>query len=142
MTSRRLLKAGEAVREAVSTAILLELDDPRIEHVTVTRVEVSPDMQLAKVYVSVMGDEPTEARTLKGLQNAAGYLQQRLSEKIEMRYTPKLKFIIDKGVKNALAVARILDEVLPEEDRAAPVEAEDQEDREARGRNAARSDED
>jgi ribosome-binding factor A len=117
MSSRRLLKAAEAIREAVSTAVLLELDDPRIENVTVTRVEVSPDMQLAKVYVSIMGDAAMESRSLRGLQNAAGYLQQKVSEQIEMRYTPKLKFVLDKGVKNALTVSRILDEVLAE-DRA------------------------
>ena len=57
MSSRRALKAAQAIREVVSTAILLELKDPRVKDVTVTLVEVSGDLRNAKVYVSVMGDD-------------------------------------------------------------------------------------
>jgi ribosome-binding factor A len=57
MSSRRLQKAAEAIREVVSMAILTDLRDPRVEGVTVTYVEVSPDMRQAKVHVSIMGDE-------------------------------------------------------------------------------------
>lgn len=115
MSSRRVLKAAEAIREVVSTAILLELRDPRVQNVTVTRVEVSGDMRNAKVFVSVMGDEAQEKLSLHGLRNSAGYLQQRVGERIETRYIPRLSFEIDKGVKNSLKVAAILDQVRKEE---------------------------
>lgn len=111
MSSRRVLKAAEAIREVVSTAILLELRDPRVQNVTVTRVEVSGDMRNAKVFVSVMGDEAQEKLSLHGLRNSAGYLQQRVGERIDTRYIPRLSFEIDKGVKNSLKVAAILDQV-------------------------------
>jgi ribosome-binding factor A len=114
MKSRRLLKAASAIREVVSTAILLELRDPRVQNVTVTGVEVAPDMRLAKVYVSVMGDERQQNLTMHGLKNSAGFLQQQIGEKIDTRYIPRLEFVLDKGVKNSLEVARILREVLPE----------------------------
>ena len=121
--SRRLLKAAEAIRGVVSMAILTELRDPRVKNVTVVGVEVLPDMKSAKVYVSIMGSEKEQQLSLSGLQNAAGFLQKKIAERIETRYTPRLTFVLDKGVKNSLEVNRILREVLP----PTPVEAADTE---------------
>ncbi|MBN1395474.1 MAG: 30S ribosome-binding factor RbfA [Pirellulales bacterium] len=114
--SRRLEKAAAAIREVVSMSILAELKDPRVRDVTVTYVEVSPDLRHAKVHVSVMGDEPRQTLTLRGLQSAAGFLQAKIAERIDIRYTPKLNFLLDQGVKHSIAVSRILKEVLPEDD--------------------------
>jgi len=119
--SRRLLKAAEAIRGVVSMAILTELRDPRVKNVTVVGVEVLPDMKSAKVYVSIMGSEKEQQLSLSGLQNAAGFLQKKIAERIETRYTPRLTFVLDKGVKNSLEVDRILREVLP----PTPVKAAD-----------------
>src|SRR6476661_3485419 len=113
MTSRRTQKAAEAIREVVSMSIIADLRDPRIEGVTVTYVEVSPDMRQAKVHVSIMGDETKQRLCLHGLQNAAGYLQSRISERIDTRYTPRLRFELDLGVKKSLAISQMLDELLP-----------------------------
>jgi ribosome-binding factor A len=125
MTSRRLLKANEAIREVVSMAILTELRDPRVKNVTVVGVDVAPDMKSAKVSVSIMGDEKQQKLSLSGLQNAAGFLQQKIAERIDTRYTPRLSFVMDKGVKNSLEVMRILNEVLPKEKAEAPDEEEE-----------------
>jgi ribosome-binding factor A len=111
--SRRLLKAAEAIRGVVSMAILTEMRDPRVKNVTVVGVEVLPDMKSAKVFVSVMGDEKEQRLSLSGLQNAAGFLQKKITERIESRYTPRLTFVLDPGVKNSLEINRILREVLP-----------------------------
>ena len=111
--SRRLLKAASAIREVVSMAILTELRDPRVKNVTVVGVEVLPDMKSAKVHVSIMGSEKEQQLGLSGLQNSAGFLQRKIADRIETRYTPRLQFVLDKGVKNALEVDRILREVLP-----------------------------
>src|SRR5262245_37239362 len=104
MTSRRLLKAAEAIREVVSMAILTELRDPRIQDVTVTQVEVSPDMRIAKIHVSIMGTESQQQLSLRGLQNAAGFLQKCVSDRIDTRYTPRLQFVLDQGVKRSIEV--------------------------------------
>jgi ribosome-binding factor A len=127
MSSRRLEKAAAAIREVVSMAILAELNDPRIRDVTVTYVEVSADLRHAKVHVSVMGDETRQNLSLRGLQSAAGFLQAKIAERIEIRYTPKLSFLLDQGVKRSIAVAQILREVLPQERPVEPdqPEAED-----------------
>ncbi|MBL8889382.1 MAG: 30S ribosome-binding factor RbfA [Planctomycetaceae bacterium] len=134
MSSRRVLKAAEAIREVVSTAILLEIRDPRVRDVTVTRVEVSGDMRNAKIFVSVMGDEAKENLCLFGLRNSAGFLQQKVGQRIDTRYIPKLSFEIDKGVKNSLKVAELLNEIrreggLHEDERSSevPVLPEDSE---------------
>jgi ribosome-binding factor A len=115
MSSRRVEKAAEAIRGVVSMAILAELKDPRVRDVTVTYVEVSSDLRHAKVHISVMGDETHQNLSLRGLQSAAGFLQSKIAERIEIRYTPKLSFLLDQGVKRSIAVAQILQQVLPPE---------------------------
>jgi ribosome-binding factor A len=113
VSSRRLLKAAEAVREVVSMAILTQVRDPRVKDVTVTRVEMAPDMRSATVHVSVMGSPADEQLALRGLARSAGFLQAQIAEKIETRYTPRLRFEIDHGVKHSIEIARVLGQVLP-----------------------------
>lgn len=96
-------------------AILTELQDPRVRDVTVTGVEASGDLRYAKVMVSVMGDETRQNLSLRGLQSAAGFLQSKIADRIDLRYTPKLTFVLDPGVKHSITVAQILREVLPGE---------------------------
>ena len=107
------MKAAEAIREVVSMAILTELKDPRIRDVTVTHVEVSADMRQARIHVSVMGDETKQNLSLHGLKSAAGFLQSKVASRIDTRYTPRLEFLLDQGVKKSIEIARILREVLP-----------------------------
>jgi ribosome-binding factor A len=125
MSSRRVLKAAEAIREVVGMAILADLKDPRIEGVTVTRVEVTPDMREAKVHVSIMGSDAAQRTCLHGLQSAAGFLQQKIAKRIDTRYTPRLRFELDMGVKKSIAIARLLDDVLPSD--AIPADEPDEE---------------
>lgn len=129
MSSRRVLKAAEAIREVVSMAILTDLRDPRIAGVTVTYVEVSADLRQAKVHVSIMGDEAQQQLCLHGLRSSAGYLQSKLSDRIDTRYTPRLRFELDQGVKKSLAISRMLDELLPpkQAEESTPVEPDDEE---------------
>ncbi len=133
MTSRRVQKAAEAIREVVSMAILTDLKDPRVQDVTVTHVEVTPDMRQAKVHVSVMGDETKQQLSLRGLQNSAGFLQTKVSKRIDTRYTPRLTFVLDLGVKRSIEIAQILQSVLPAPARPPP-EAETPEPPERRRR--------
>ena len=96
-------------------AILTQVRDPRVKGVTVTRVEMTPDMRSATVHVSVMGSPAQEQLALRGLASSAGFLQAQIADKIDTRYTPRLRFEIDKGVKHSLEIARVLDSVLPAE---------------------------
>ena len=94
-------------------AILTAVRDPRVKDVTVTRVEMDPDMRAATVHVSVMGSPAKEELALRGLANSAGFLQSQVAERNETRYTPRLKFQLDSGVKKSIEIARVLSEVLP-----------------------------
>ena len=114
MSSRRTQKAAQAIREVVSMAILADLNDPRVQDVTVTYVEVAADMRQAKVHVSVRGNETKQRLSLQGLRSAAGFLQAKLASRIETRYTPRLEFVLDLGVKKSIEMAQILERVLPE----------------------------
>jgi ribosome-binding factor A len=120
MSSRRAQKVAEAIREVVSMAILADLKDPRVQDVTVTYVEVSGDLRHAKVHVSVMGDEPKQRLSLRGLKSAAGFLQSRCARRIDMRFTPRIEFVLDQGVKRSIEISQILDRVLPQEGAAHP----------------------
>lgn len=126
--SRRVRKAAQAIREVVGMAVLADLKDPRITNVTVTYVEVSPDMRNAKVHVSVMGNEATQQLSIHGLRSSAGYLQQKIARRLDTRYTPRLEFILDMGVKKSIEITQLLQEVLPE---TTPADAESEGERPA-----------
>ncbi len=103
-------------------AILAEIKDPRVMGVTVTRVEVTPDLRSAKVHVSIMGDDTKQKLCLHGLRSSAGFLQSKIAAEIDTRYTPRLEFVIDEGVKKSIELAAILKRVLPKDDAKAPHE--------------------
>ncbi|MDO4557961.1 MAG: 30S ribosome-binding factor RbfA [Planctomycetia bacterium] len=120
MGSRRALRVAEAVREVVASAILFELQDPRVRGVTVTRSVVSDDLQVGRIYISVMagptgeGDrDKAEQLALHGLRSATGFLQSKVADRLQIRCTPRLSFYVDEGVKNQREISRILREVLP-----------------------------
>jgi ribosome-binding factor A len=113
MSSRRTAKAAQAIREAVSSTILFGLKDPRVKNVTVLSAEVSDDLRSAKVYVSIMGDEKEQALCMHGLNSARGFLQSKIADRLQTRYTPILKFVLDPGVKRSAEASKILREVLP-----------------------------
>ena len=110
MKSHRLARVAEVVREVAAEAILFEIRDPRVKNVTVTRAEVSGDLQHAKVFVSVMGTEREQSLTMHGLDAAAGFVQSRLAKRLTTRFVPHVTFVLDLGVKKSLEIARLLRE--------------------------------
>jgi ribosome-binding factor A len=112
MKAHRLERVAEVVREVASETILFEVRDPRVKNVTVTRTEVSGDLQHAKVYVSVMGSAPEQELAVRGLRHAAGFVQAKLASRLKTRFTPVIKFILDQGVKKSIEVTRLINEAL------------------------------
>jgi ribosome-binding factor A len=110
MKPYRLARIAEAIREVASETILFELNDPRVKDVTVTRAEVSADLQHAKVFVSIMGSERDQQLCLHGLRHASGFIQRKIGDRLQTRFTPAVQFILDKGVKNSIEIARLLKE--------------------------------
>jgi ribosome-binding factor A len=120
MKTHRLARVAEAVREVASETILFDMRDPRVKLVTVTRAEVSGDLQHAKVYVSIMGSEKEQKLTLNGLRHATGFIQSKLAKRLQTRFTPVLTFVLDDGVKKSIEITRLINEALgqPKSDEA------------------------
>jgi ribosome-binding factor A len=112
MKTHRLARVREVIREVAAETILFGMKDPRVKGVTVTRAEVSGDLQNAKVFVSIMGNAAEEAQCMEGLKHAAGFIQSKLGDRMKTRFTPSIRFEIDKGVKNSIEVSRLINEAL------------------------------
>ncbi|MBL8798615.1 MAG: 30S ribosome-binding factor RbfA [Planctomycetia bacterium] len=112
MKTHRIARVNEIVREVAAETILFELRDPRVKGVTVTRAEVSGDLQHAKVYVSIMGTDKEQELCMHGLRHAAGFVQSKLGNRLQTRYTPVVQFVEDKGVKQSIEVSRLIHEAL------------------------------
>jgi len=109
MPAGRMRRVDEAVREVLGDAISRDLKDPRVGFVTVTAVKTSRDLRHARVYVSVLGDEPTRAATLQGLRSAHGFLQAAISRELKLKHTPTLVFEYDETVERAARVTELID---------------------------------
>ena len=110
MTTDRMRRVDEAMREVLSDAITSDLKDPRVGFVTVTAVQTSPDLRHARVYVSVMGTSSERQRTLDGLRSAHGYLQRRVANELTLKHTPTLDFTYDDSVDRSLRIQELLEE--------------------------------
>jgi ribosome-binding factor A len=119
--SRRAERVAEGIREEVARFLSTDAKDPRIQGlVTVTAVDVTPDLRSAKVFVSVMGSEEEKRSTLEGLDSLAGYLRGTLTRTLRLRFAPELVFRVDPSVERAARIetllARIKDGTLPPDD--------------------------
>src|SRR5262247_4467864 len=123
MKTHRLARVAEAIREVASETILFEMNDPRVKRVTVTRAEVSGDLQHAKVYVSIMGTPKEQELCMHGLRHAAGFVQSKLAGRLQTRFTPVIKFVLDEGVKKSIEMTRLINEALAQ---YAPAAADDE----------------
>jgi ribosome-binding factor A len=111
-------RVDEAIRQVIGEAAAGELKDPRVGFVTVTDVKTSADLSQARVYVSVLGDEPRREATLEGLRSAHGYLQRRLASELRLKRTPTLAFVYDDTTDKALRIDALIEEAVPAEELA------------------------
>ena len=109
MTADRMRRVDEAMREVLSGAITSELKDPRVGFVTVTAVDTSPDLRLARVFVSVLGTDPVRRRSLDGLRSAHGYLQRRVAEELHLKHTPTIDFVYDDTLDRAQRIDQLIE---------------------------------
>jgi ribosome-binding factor A len=121
-------RVNESVRAVVAEAVG-ELKDPRIGLVTVTAVDVTPDLSEARVFVSVLGGEKKRRATLAGLESARGVLQARINRELSLRKTPTLSFAYDESVERGVRMSALIDELaaeLPERPRDDEPDADDE----------------
>ena len=102
---------GEVQRE-LSNIIRGEIKDPRINPLTsVVAVEVAPDLKTCKAYISVLGDEESQAKTLAGLKSAEGFIRSKLAKTVNLRNTPEIRFVLDQSIDYGVKMSKMIDEV-------------------------------
>jgi ribosome-binding factor A len=108
MTSGRMRRVDEAIRQVIGEVVAGDLKDPRVGFVTVIDVRTSADLSHARVYVSVLGGEPERETTLAGLRSAQGHLQRRIASQLRLKRTPTLDFVYDDTTDRAMRLERLL----------------------------------
>ena len=109
MNDRRQRQVAELIHQEIRLLILRQVRDPRLGSVTVTGVEVTPDLRLAHIYVSVMGGDYEAAQALVGLKSAAGFFRHELGSALTLRFIPELSFRLDKTLEQGLRIDQLLD---------------------------------
>jgi ribosome-binding factor A len=111
----RAARVGEQMKKELSDIINRKLKDPRIGFVTVTDVRVTGDLQQAKVYISVLGDEEQRQNTLKGLAKAKGFIRSEIGQRIRLRKTPEIYFEIDESIDYGNRIESLIKQISEEE---------------------------
>lgn len=121
-TTRRQKRISELLKEELGKLLLREARDPRLDGVTVTHVEVSPDLNYARVYISLIGDEEEKEEALDALKHAGGYLRREIAERLELRRVPQLNFRLDRSIERGQRVLNLLNQIEEEREDEAPEE--------------------
>jgi len=112
--TRRSQRVADLVRAEISLLLLTEAHDPELKSVTITEVEMPPDLRSARVFFSRLGDEAALSRAAEGLARASGYLRREVGRRCGLRYAPELHFVPDRSYERGARIEEILSEVLPE----------------------------
>ncbi len=115
MASYRPVRVGELIQAELAELLLRALKDPRLQMVTVSHVEVSPDLRHARVYISRVGSAEEQQSALVGFERATGFVRGRLGKRLKLRYVPKLDFVIDTGIAYGVRISHMLNELVPQE---------------------------
>ena len=106
------IRVNAEVQHELSNIIRNDIKDPRISTMTsVVAVDVTPDLKLAKAYISVLGNREEQESTIKGLKNAEGNIRRQLAASINLRNTPQITFILDQSIEYGVNMSRLIDEV-------------------------------
>ena len=114
---KRSEKVADLIQKEISQMLLKTLKDPRIGFVTITRVAVSEDCRMAKVYFSVIGTLGERERSTKGLNSAKGYVRKELGRRMGLRYTPEIMFQFDPSIEYAIHIGEVIHHLQQERER-------------------------
>jgi ribosome-binding factor A len=114
VSSSRPDRVGEAIRDELSQLLAREVRDPGVGFITLTRVKVSPDLQVARVYYTTLGDEQAQRDTAKALKRATAFLRRQLGQRIRLRRVPEIEFFYDASIAQGDRIEQILQELKAE----------------------------
>jgi ribosome-binding factor A len=125
VSSNRPDRLGEAIRVELSQLLAKDVHDPGVGFITLTKVAVTPDLQLARVYYTSMGDEKALRETEKALGRALPFLRRQIAQRVRLRRVPELEFFFDKSVAQQDRIEQILQELKAEADARPPAPPDD-----------------
>ena len=125
MPSRRQRRVSEQIHRELSLLLMLDARDPRLADVTITSVDITPDLLLARVYFTVMAEgDDRVAEAQAGLERATGFLRTQLAARLQLRLVPHLAFELDKSAAYGRRIDELLGELAKEGDHPIPNEQE------------------
>ena len=126
MATNRPERVGEAIRDELSTLLQREVHDPGVGFITLTQVKVSPDLQLARVYYTSMGDEKALKETAKALGRATAFLRRQVAQRLRLRKAPELQFFYDQSIAHHARIEQILQDLKAEAEANPPAKNDDE----------------
>lgn len=111
---KRSVRVAEAIRNELSTLLVLRIQDPRLAGVAITRVQLADDLQYARIFFTSPGDTKRQTEAEQGLQRAKGFMRSHLARVLNMRYTPELHFVYDHQVEKVVEIEKLLQEIAQE----------------------------
>ena len=108
MRVKRSTKVADLIRKEVSQIFIRELKDPRIGFITVTKVDVSDDLRIAKIYYSVFGGTAEREESYRGLESAKGYIKRELGRRVKLKYMPEIMFVFDESLEYGSHIEELL----------------------------------
>jgi ribosome-binding factor A len=111
MTSYRPVRVGELIQTEIADLLLRQMKDPRLNMATVSRVEVSPDLRYARVYISHMGNEVEQRMAIEGFLHATGFIRNQLGKRLKLRHVPQLSFKLDTTIAYGVRISSILNDL-------------------------------
>lgn len=110
--TRRTQRVAEAIRRLTSEIIHNQLRDPRLKgFITVTKVEVTPNLRLARIYYSVLGDDKKKKSVRGGLKSAKNFIRKRIADELKLMYAPEVSLIIDKALEHKERIDKVLKKI-------------------------------
>lgn len=105
----RFEKVAQELKREISAIVHNELKDPRIGFITITHLDLTPDLRYARVYFSILGDKNNKAKSLEGLKNATGFIRRKIGERIRLRYVPEIVFKLDESGEHSFRISKLLE---------------------------------
>jgi len=118
MDHPRMARLKEAIKEEISDLIQKDLKDPRIGFITITAVEVSPDLRHATIFFSLLGTPSEKEETLAGLESAKGYLRTELGKRIRLKFLPDLSFKLDQSFEKSQRITELIQKIHQDEEKS------------------------
>ncbi len=111
MESRRAHRVADLIRHEIAQILRKDVKDPRIGFVTLTDVEVSADLRVAKVYYTVLGDDSQRSETARGLQSAVTYIRREVGQRLRLKAVPEVRFLYDESLERGMRLQSVLEDL-------------------------------